>query len=1234
MNQSEQNPLNGACNRKIPESGSESGRSCREGALGGAGSRCVHFGFDRFIVFIHFPKFVSKTIDRRGERAQAFNPVTPVHSMKGPLSWDRVAASDKAALSKTAQYFCNPKEAGDLASSFCSGCLPRDFNVRGLRDQHGKESGMHSRESGDFLPKFLTCRKLQGVSKNSFLLVLTLIAQLAPGELQANGNIVAWGANYYGQTEVPSGMDSVIAIASGSSSFHCLAIQSNSTVLAWGQNFYGQTNVPVGLGDVIAVAAGEGHSLALRSNGTVAAWGDNSNSQTNVPVGVSNIVAIAAGAQHNLALRSDGTIVGWGNNAYGQRSTTGLTGILAISAGASHSLALRSNGTVVAWGRNNYGQTNVPAGLQGVMAIAAGRDHNIALKSNGNVVAWGYYYSGVTNIPLGLSNIAGIAAGAGHSLALKANGQVIAWGSGATNVPAGLSNSFAVAAGSAHSLALSGEPVLKTSPLSQTVSVGSTVEFHVSASGRTPFNYFWLFNSSVITGETNSVLRLTDVQETQSGSYQVVVTNIFGSVTSPPAYLLVTARPAILSQPTNQQAWPDSVASFSVSAVGALPLNYQWRYGEAAISGATNPFLQLLNVQFTNAGRYSVVITNAYGSVTSTPAYLDVYPPTTVFTPSEAALRAAMASGQTVRFACDGTIILTSTITNNVNTTLDASGHQITISGGNAVRAFYINTNLNFRVVNLTIANGASLAGSAILNLGGTVELFGVTFRSNSAIATTSFDQLVPQGSGGAILSWNGVVSAQGCSFVGNLARSPGAATCWFHEEVYGGAIRSQGGQLDLRSCVFSGNLASGGSGSDINVCPGGLPGDPALGGAIHNSGTANLDLCVFNGNSAKGGGGLEGYPFRRAGGPAGDGSGGAIFNQGNMTIERSSFSNNSASGGRGGAGGTDTVTLDGYVGGKGATAYGGAIYNAGSLSLSSSTVASNAAAGGSGGTGGAGMSVDMQYSGGDGAQGGDGDFGRGGAMFNTGSAGLVNCTIAFNTGTGGDGGNGGAGAPSYHNAGNGGNGGNGSSGFGGVEGTCNLVNCTLAYNRGIAGLGGIGGAASQSSDVPGIPGTNGTGGTAWGGTVCGMLPNTLIVSNSPPGGDTLADARLGPLADNGGPTYTMALLAGSAAIDAGNTAAAPAADQRGITRPFGIAADIGAYEYAPMLSISRNQGSALDILLRDGNPGQTCRLLTSTTLSSWVCVATNQIGTNGMFLFQQSCDTAEPLRFYKTLLP
>ena len=149
-------------------------------------------------------------------------------------------------------------------------------------------------------------------------------------------------------------------------------------------------------------------------------------------------------------------------------------------------------------------------------------------------------------------------------------------------------------------------------------------------------------------------------------------------------------------------------------------------------------------------------------------------------------------------------------------------------------------------------------------------------------------------------------------------------------------------------------------------------------------------------------------------------------------------------------------------------------------------------------------------------------------------------------------------------------------------------------------------------------------------------LVNTLIASNTPAGGDTFTDPKLGPLTNNGGPTLTMALLPGSPAIDAGNTSLAPATDQRGFPRPAGLAADIGAFEYGsvmPTLAVSRSGASGLN-LLGTGNAGQLCRLLSSPDLSSWVPIATNQIGTNGTVLFYDTCGSGAACRYYRLVMP
>ena len=101
------------------------------------------------------------------------------------------------------------------------------------------------------------------------------------------------------------------------------------------------------------------------------------------------------------------------------------------------------------------------------------------------------------------------------------------------------------------------------------------------------------------------------------------------------------------------------------------------------------------------------------------------------------------------------------------------------------------------------------------------------------------------------------------------------------------------------------------------------------------------------------------------------------------------------------------------------------------------------------------------------------------------------------------------------------------------------------------------------------------------------------------------------------------------------NSSYCPSTDQRGFPRPVGAAPDIGAFEYGSpaLLRISRSSETEVEIFVL-GVKTQWCRLFTSTTLSDWQCVATNQFGANGTIVFQDNCATGETHRFYKVALP
>jgi glucose/arabinose dehydrogenase len=82
--------------------------------------------------------------------------------------------------------------------------------------------------------------------------------------------------------------------------------------------------------------------------------------------------------------------------------------------------------------------------------------------------------------------------------------------------------------------------------------------------------------------------------------------------------------PVITDQPDNLTLSAGQTATFSVSASGATPMNFQWRKNGVNISGATSSTYSITNVQTSHAGNYSVTVSNSFGQVTSNNAALTV----------------------------------------------------------------------------------------------------------------------------------------------------------------------------------------------------------------------------------------------------------------------------------------------------------------------------------------------------------------------------------------------------------------------------------------------------------------------------------------------------------------------------------------------------------------------------------------------------------------------------------
>ncbi|HUI08405.1 MAG TPA: glycosyl hydrolase family 28 protein [Verrucomicrobiae bacterium] len=214
-------------------------------------------------------------------------------------------------------------------------------------------------------------------------------------------------------------------------------------------------------------------------------------------------------------------------------------------------------------------------------------------------------------------------------------------------------------------------PSIITQPQDQDVASGADVTFTAVVNGTLPLYYQWYYNTSTLvtngiitfppahTPTANPTLVKSNAQTSAAGTYSVVVSNDYGSVTSSVATLLVAdVPPGIAVQPTNVTVIPGQFATFSVMATGSMPLTYQWYYNDTApLSGAsaTTASLTLSNVQPADAGNYSVIVSNPIDGVTSSNAVLtvDTSPsaPVFIWQPASITVRAgdsASLSGQAV----------------------------------------------------------------------------------------------------------------------------------------------------------------------------------------------------------------------------------------------------------------------------------------------------------------------------------------------------------------------------------------------------------------------------------------------------------------------------------------------------------------------------------------------------------------------------------------------------------
>jgi hypothetical protein len=357
-----------------------------------------------------------------------------------------------------------------------------------------------------------------------------------------------------------------------------------------------------------------------------------------------------------------------------------------------------------------------------------------------------------------------------------------------------------------------------------------------------------------------------------------------------------------------------------------------------------------------------------------------------------------------------------------------------------------------------------------------------------------------------------------------------------------GGGVWNTDATLTLTDTIVRDNVVNN------DGSAGGPGGIPSGGGIANDSGTLTLLRTQVLDNTARanGGDGTAG-----GGGPGGIPKGGGLMSTGAVTITDSSFTGNAALA-TGGAGAASSN------GGPGGISYGaGAYISPGShlASISGSTFTANVA-NSSGGAAGFGGTAGL------------GGPGQGGGLWATATSTLIpitNSTVVGNV---------------VRSSGTAAAQGGGLWASGSGSGKVVLKSVTLTANTATGTSGAAGGNLDPIAQVEARNTIISAGVSTAGKENCAVPAASLghnLEDRTPSqcglsvsASDRIgSDPLLGPLQDNGGPTRTTALSAGSPAADAGDGNDCPRADQRGLVRPQGTTCDIGAYEAAPGAAVT-----------------------------------------------------------------
>jgi alpha-tubulin suppressor-like RCC1 family protein len=473
--------------------------------------------------------------------------------------------------------------------------------------------------------------------------------------LKLDQTVWCWGNGGFGQlgngatvnasTPVQAtGLSGVVQISVGYG--HVCAVLSDGTVRCWGWN----VNQMLGNGTTVS---------------------------SSTPIAVSGITTatqIRAGAWQNCVLLANQTLTCWGGGTGGFRgdgnatsastksSPTGISGVTMLSnAHGQHICVKLSDQSVKCWGYNDHGQVGdntqvdknspvVIADLAGVIGISSANHTSCAIKADQTVLCWGWGgWNQLGNgsnadkfVPTAVPNVTGatqVSSGYTHTCVLLSDTSIQCWG---RNQSGEIGNGI-TGPGQVYATAVLAPAVTLAAP--------STITVSATASTAKSLDVSW----DAITGASSYTVKLFDVAGTTThatktgvtGTSTTFNTSSFGSMANNTIYKvsvqaigdsgvnynnsaesakvsgttnLVAATPTISSQPAavTRTYGQSATMSITASVSDGGTLSYQWLKGGVAVTGAINSSLVISSLELTDAGSFSVIVTNTLANALST----------------------------------------------------------------------------------------------------------------------------------------------------------------------------------------------------------------------------------------------------------------------------------------------------------------------------------------------------------------------------------------------------------------------------------------------------------------------------------------------------------------------------------------------------------------------------------------------------------------------------------------